>query len=102
MFSIFLHNPACLLIWLALNLLGVVLQKTSIWPNAWNSYIPLVLLIMGVTFTPLLVPLSILPPNQPHPKVLLGVLGFIFSVLAWFTHTYPLQWFLNKINISQK
>ena len=90
------NNPACLILWLALNLLGVVLQQTNFWPNVWNKYIPLLLLMLGMALAPALIPVTILPPAQPNPRLLLAVLGFIFGVVAWLVHSYPLQWALKK------
>ena len=92
----FLHNPACILIWVALNFLGAFLQKATVWPSDWNKFIPVVLFVLGMILTPFLVPVTVFPATQPHPKTLLAILGFIFGVLAWFTHTVPLQWFLKK------
>jgi len=70
--------PPVLLIIFALNGLGLLLKKTAL-PN---RLIPLSLCAVGITATALTLPL----PLGRHPQVILGVMGFLFAVVAWLFH----------------
>ena len=91
-----MHAPAWLLLVLALNLLGVFLQATPLFPMQWNKFIGVLLALLGMMLTPLIVPLDIFPPSQPHPKILLTILGFIFGISAWFLHGLIFQRLVKK------
>ncbi len=87
-------NPGCWFIVLVLNALGVVLQKTPILPNRLNCWIPWILYLGGVVGAELVVSPSIFPESQPHPRIMLAGLGFIFGFAAYFGHDFILQWIL--------
>lgn len=91
-----LKAPAWLLLVLALNLLGVFLQATPVLPDRFNKFIGLLLAALGMMLTPLIVPASIFPPEQPNPKVLLVIIGFIFGIAAWFLHGLIFQRVVKK------
>ena len=91
-----LHAPAWLTLVAALNILGVFLQATPVCPERFNKYIGVLLAVLGIIFTPLIVPISIFPPEQPHPKILMMIIGFIFGMIAWFFHGLVLQWVIKK------
>lgn len=86
------NNPACLFILVGLNLLGVMLQQTPIVPHRFNFLIPWLLFGLGILFVVMLVPVTLFPAGQPHPKLLLGIIGFCFGVAAWMIHEWPVQW----------
>lgn len=91
-----LHAPAWLLLILALNLLGCFLQVTPIIPNRFNKFIGLGLVVVGIVVLPLIVPLDTFPPTQPHPKLLLGIIGCIFGIIAWFGHWIIFKYLVKK------
>ena len=100
------HNPACFFIIVALNLLGVMMQKYPVWPDRWNRFIPWLLFTFGTILVPLLVSPSIFPQAQQHAKALLAVIGFTFGVAAFLLHNTIVQWGMNfissKFNFDQK
>lgn len=91
-----LHAPSWLLLIIGLNLLGVFLSKTPVWPNAWNGLIGYVLLGLGMILAPLIIPHNIFPPEQPHPTVLLVIIGGIFGMVAWLLHGQLFQRLLDR------
>jgi len=70
--------PPVLLIIFALNGLGLLLKKTAL-PN---RLIPSTLCVIGIATTVLTLPL----PSGRNPQVILGVMGFLFAVVAWLFH----------------
>ena len=90
------NSPEIFLILVGLNVLGVVLQNTPVLPNRFNWVIPLVLYVMGILFTPLLVPTTIFPASTKHPGVLLGIIGFLIGFAAWFLHDVVIQWAVKR------
>ena len=85
------NDPAVLLTVLALNAAGFFLQMFI--PAKFSQYIAILLLTGGVIFSILLVPADIFPKTQQHPKVLLGIIGFLLGAVSWFLHGYPVLWF---------
>ena len=84
------NDPAVLLIVLCLNVAGLFLQAAL--PVKLNKIVAAVLLLCGVVLAILLVPADIFPKTQQHPKVLLGIIGFLLGAISWWLHGYPLQW----------
>lgn len=70
--------PPVLLLIFALNGLGLILKKSPL-PNAW---IPAVLCGVGIAVSVLTLPL----PSGRNPQVILGVMGFLFAIVAWLFH----------------
>ena len=91
------HNPACFFIIVALNLLGVMMQKYPVWPDKWNRFIPWTLFALGSVLVPLLVSPAIFPQTQQHATSLLAIIGFIFGVVAFLVHTTLVQWGMNFV-----
>ncbi|MEI8289573.1 MAG: hypothetical protein WCH99_08865 [Verrucomicrobiota bacterium] len=89
--SSILHAPAWVLLVLALNLLGIFLQATPILPNRFNFLIGYLLLVLGMILTPLIVPKTFFPPEQPNPIILLVIVGMIFGIVAWLLHGLIVQ-----------
>ena len=90
-------NLGCWCIVLVLNALGLVLQKTPIFPNKYNWLIPWLLYVGGIVGAELVISPDVFPPSQPHPRVMLAGLGFIFGCAAYFGHDFVLQWVLARI-----
>jgi len=91
------NNPACWVILAGLNVAGLVLQKTPLFPNRFNWLIPWLLYVAGVVLTVLLVPVTVFPPTQARPHVLLGIMGLLFGAATYFGHDWLLQWLLSKL-----
>lgn len=77
------HAPAWFLLLIVLNLVGVFMQKIERVPNL---LIPVVLVGLGIFFLIILSDPATLPPTQPHPKVVIGLMGFIVGAAAYSLH----------------
>lgn len=90
------NNLACWVILAGLNVAGFILQKTPLFPNRFNWLIPWLLYGSSIVLMELLVPVTVFPPTQEHPRILLGILGVLFGAAAYFGHDWLLQWLLAK------
>lgn len=97
-FDVLKRAPAGFLIVVVLNLVGEYLRWSNWFPN---RCIPVVLVGLGTALYCLLGNRSSVSPEQPHPEIILGLIGFILGAVAWLLHGTLLAWAVKRFGADE-
>lgn len=98
MWTALIGAPAWFIIVIVLNLIGVWLRWVD-WFR--NKFIVLILIPPSIVLSLLLVPVTVFPPTQPHPHLLLGLVGFLLGAFAWGLQNTLIEWAIRYFEKKQ-